>query len=66
MIARLPKEERLRRVAICNAPCPNKEPVERFARCLKCGCFIAAKTAMRGASCPDNKWSAYFPPEQQK
>ena len=40
-----------RRREIC-AACPHRAAII----CSKCGCVIAAKTSLRGASCPVGKW----------
>ena len=41
------------RLAICKA-CPDFIPMT--SQCRKCGCFMSAKTRLRTASCPVNKW----------
>ncbi len=42
----------------CNT-CEHRKPATPFKpweHCGKCGCFIAAKTALAGQSCPLKKW----------
>lgn len=41
------------RLAICKA-CP--ELIKLTTQCKKCGCFMAAKTKLKGAACPLEKW----------
>ena len=41
------------RLAICKA-CP--ELIKLTTTCKKCGCFMAGKTKLIGASCPIGKW----------
>lgn len=36
--------------------CKNCEFFTKWARCLKCGCFMKKKARYKGASCPINKW----------
>ena len=45
------KEEIEKRRSICD-PCGYRED----KKCLKCGCFIAAKTKLQVSSCPMGKW----------
>lgn len=41
------------RIVICN----NCEYLLTISRqCKKCGCFVDAKTRIKGASCPIGKW----------
>ena len=35
-----------------------KCPQYTGSRCRACGCFIAAKVALTGSTCPLSKWSA--------
>ena len=41
------------RLEICKA-CP--ELIQLTTQCKKCGCFMAAKTKLKGAECPLGKW----------
>lgn len=41
------------RLEICKA-CP--EFIKLTTTCKKCGCFMAAKTKLKGATCPIGKW----------
>ena len=41
------------RLEICKA-CP--EFIKLTTTCKKCGCFMAAKTKLKGAACPIGKW----------
>ncbi len=41
------------RLAVCKA-CP--EFIAMTSQCRKCGCFMSAKTRLRTASCPIDKW----------
>lgn len=41
------------RLEICKA-CP--ELIKLTKQCKKCGCFMAAKTKLQGATCPIGKW----------
>lgn len=34
-------------------------------RCLRCGCFIAAKARLEQAKCPDGKWQRLTAPVKQ-
>jgi hypothetical protein len=45
-------EVKASRLSVCNA-CPHKLP---SGRCAKCGCFLAAKTAVAGEACPLGYW----------
>ena len=47
-----PKETAEARLAIC-LQCPHLSPLNR---CLKCGCFLKAKTRLRTEKCPVGKW----------
>lgn len=47
------EEESNKRYDICKA-CP--ELIKLTSQCKKCGCFMAAKTKLKGASCPIGKW----------
>jgi hypothetical protein len=47
------EEERNNRYSICLA-CP--ELMQLTKQCKKCGCFMAAKTKLQGATCPIGKW----------
>lgn len=40
------------RIAICSS-C---EYLSGLRNCKKCGCFVDAKTKLKGASCPIGKW----------
>jgi hypothetical protein len=40
------------RMEICRA-CPE---LTNLDRCRKCGCFMVAKTRVKGARCPLGKW----------
>ena len=42
-----------RRFEICKA-CP--ELIKLTTQCKKCGCFMAAKTKLKMATCPLGKW----------
>lgn len=41
------------RYQICKA-CP--EMIKMTKQCKKCGCFMAIKTRLQGATCPIGKW----------
>ena len=41
------------RYSVCRA-CP--ELIKLTKQCKKCGCFMAAKTKLQGATCPLGKW----------
>lgn len=41
------------RYSICKG-CP--ELIKSTKQCKKCGCFMAAKTKLQGATCPLGKW----------
>lgn len=41
------------RYSICKS-CP--ELIKLTKTCKKCGCFMAAKTKLKKATCPLNKW----------
>jgi hypothetical protein len=41
------------RLSICKA-CP--ELIKLTTQCKKCGCFMAAKTKLKMATCPLGKW----------
>jgi hypothetical protein len=41
------------RFSICKV-CP--ELIKLTTQCKKCGCFMAAKTKLKTASCPIGKW----------
>lgn len=45
------EQEAKRRLSICES-CE----FYRSSRCTKCGCYMAAKTYLRAAKCPINKW----------
>jgi hypothetical protein len=45
-------EEKNRRYSICEE-CPY---LTKTKRCEKCGCFMAAKTRLFNAVCPEGKW----------
>ena len=47
------EEESNSRYDICKA-CP--ELIDLTKQCKKCGCFMAAKTKLAGATCPIGKW----------
>ena len=40
-----------KRLAICKS-CPEY----KMMICMKCGCFMPAKTRLKGAECPIGKW----------
>lgn len=44
------------RLAICKA-CP--ELIKLTTQCKKCGCFMAAKTKIKHAECPLQKWGKH-------
>lgn len=48
-----PAEEGLARYAICEK-CPQFNKITKT--CKECGCFMAAKTKLKLASCPLGKW----------
>jgi hypothetical protein len=41
------------RMDICNA-CPFL--IKATKQCMKCGCFMAVKTRLPNATCPEGKW----------
>jgi hypothetical protein len=41
------------RLSICKS-CP--ELIKLTTQCKKCGCFMAAKTKLKQATCPIGKW----------
>ena len=43
-----------KRLAICKS-CP--EYIATTSQCRRCGCFMSAKTKLKVASCPINKWA---------
>jgi hypothetical protein len=45
-------EVKAARLAVCDA-CPHRL---KSGRCAKCGCFLAAKTAVAAEACPIGKW----------
>ena len=47
------KEEADKRYSICQE-CPLF--ILSTKRCSECGCFMAAKTKLKHATCPINKW----------
>jgi hypothetical protein len=47
------KEEAEKRFSIC-LECP--QLIQSTKRCSECGCFMAAKTKLKLATCPLNKW----------
>lgn len=47
------EEESARRYSICKV-CP--ELIDLTKQCKKCGCFMAAKTKLSGATCPIGRW----------
>lgn len=47
------EEARDQRLAICLS-CENH--FAKTGQCTKCGCFVKAKTWLKNASCPINKW----------
>jgi hypothetical protein len=47
------KEEADKRYSICDF-CP--EFISLTKTCKKCGCFMAAKTRLKNATCPLGKW----------
>ena len=47
------EEAKDQRVSICLA-CENY--FAKTGQCIKCGCFVKAKTWLKNASCPVNKW----------
>jgi hypothetical protein len=50
----MPREVRLRLCRACPALLPGSMPM--LDRCNLCGCFVAAKTAVPGQTCPAGKW----------
>jgi hypothetical protein len=48
---------RAERMAVCKA-CPNFQASNDAlgARCIACGCFLKAKTALITQNCPKGKW----------
>lgn len=50
---RASSEEREKRMDLCRA-C--KHFIEKERRCSECGCFMAAKTWIKAATCPVGKW----------
>ena len=44
-----------RRETICST-CDNKEEYFSLELCKSCCCFIKLKTALKGATCPLDKW----------
>lgn len=50
---RVSEENASARYEICKA-CP--ELIKLSKQCKKCGCFMYAKTKLKEASCPINKW----------
>lgn len=49
----LSKDQRNARYKTCEA-CPHF--IDQSKRCSECGCFMEAKTWLKGASCPVGKW----------
>lgn len=48
---------------VCEFATLNKERLNRptkglttLSRCIKCNCFIAAKSKLKSESCPDGRW----------
>lgn len=52
-VVKLSEEEAQQRLSICNG-C--EFFVKDTSRCSKCGCYMAYKTYLKAASCPENKW----------
>ena len=52
---RTPKRERNRRLSICKG---NADDCYRAGdgRCTACGCFVAAKAALKPEQCPNGHW----------
>jgi hypothetical protein len=55
-------DARAERMAICEA-CSNFLASDGVlgARCIACGCFLKAKTALITQNCPEGKWPARKP-----
>jgi hypothetical protein len=53
---KVPEEVREERYAECQA-CPHF--VHTTTTCMKCGCFMFAKTHLSTASCPIGKWPVF-------
>lgn len=49
----VPDEIMEQRYSICHS-CP--ELIKLTKQCKQCGCFMAVKTKMAGATCPIGKW----------
>lgn len=52
-VEKLSTEDAGVRMDICNV-CPEIIPLTK--QCKQCGCFMAAKTRLKEAKCPLNKW----------
>lgn len=48
-----PDEVAHQRMTICQG-CPKFKPTMKI--CGSCGCYLPAKTKLKGATCPLNKW----------
>jgi hypothetical protein len=53
---KISKEEAEARYTLC-VTCPFFQKITKT--CLKCGCFMAAKTKLDSAKCPIGKWGEY-------
>ena len=54
----IPLDEVAKRYAMCTE-CPYFQKITK--QCLKCGCFMLAKTKLDQAKCPMGKWGEYVP-----
>jgi len=52
----VPKDIQQQRMQICQ-DCEHFRQILRT--CARCGCFMPAKTTLRGAKCPEDKWTKY-------
>lgn len=52
-VEKISEEEANVRLAICEE-CP--ELIKITKQCKQCGCFMNAKTKIKNATCPLNKW----------
>lgn len=52
-VVRIDETQANARMAICRE-CP--ELIKVIEQCKKCGCFMEAKTKLKAAKCPLNKW----------
>lgn len=51
-VEKVSNDERKKRIVICIS-CEKNEPVNC---CSECGCWVSAKTWVKNANCPLNKW----------